>query len=45
MISRGLLVRTSRLHVPRELAKHALTLLGSMPDMEMLGIEAEKLPA
>lgn len=32
-------------HVPRELAKHALTLLGSMPDMEMLSIEAEKLAA
>lgn len=32
-------------HVPRELAKHALTLLGSMPHMEMLSIEAEKLAA
>ena len=32
-------------HVPRELAKHALTLLGSMPDMEMLSVEAEKLAA
>lgn len=32
-------------HVPRELAKHALTLLGSVPDMEMLNIEAEKLAA
>lgn len=31
--------------VPRELAKHALTLLGSMPDLEMLNVEAEKLPA
>ena len=30
-------------HVPRELAKHALTLLGSMPDLEMLNVEAEKL--
>ena len=30
-------------HVPRELAKHALSLLGSVPDMEMLSIEAEKL--
>ena len=30
-------------HVPRELAKHALTLLGSMPDMELLSVEAEKL--
>ena len=29
--------------VPRELAKHALTLLGSMPDLEMLTVEAEKL--
>ena len=32
-------------HVPRELAKHALTLLGSMPEMEMLSVEAEKLAA
>jgi quinol monooxygenase YgiN len=32
-------------HVPRELAKHALTLLGSMPDMELLSVEAEKLAA
>lgn len=32
-------------HVPRELAKHAFTLLGSMPDMEMLSVEAEKLAA
>jgi quinol monooxygenase YgiN len=31
--------------VPRELAKHALTLLGSMPDLEMLNLEAEKLAA
>ena len=31
--------------VPRELAKHALTLLGSMPDLEMLNVEAEKLAA
>jgi quinol monooxygenase YgiN len=30
-------------HVPRELAKHALTLLGSVPDMDMLNILAEKL--
>lgn len=29
--------------VPRELVKHALTLLGSMPDLEMLNVEAEKL--
>lgn len=32
-------------HVPRELAKHALSLLGSMPDIEMLNVEAEKLAA
>jgi quinol monooxygenase YgiN len=32
-------------HVPRELARHALSLLGSMPDMEMLNVEAEKLAA
>lgn len=32
-------------HVPRELTKHALTLLGSMPDMEMLNVLAEKLGA
>jgi quinol monooxygenase YgiN len=31
-------------HVPRELAKHALTLLGSVPDMDMLNVVAEKLP-
>lgn len=31
--------------VPRELAKHALTLLGSLPDLEMLNVEAEKLAA
>jgi quinol monooxygenase YgiN len=30
-------------HVPRELAKKAFSLLGSMPDMEMLGVTAEKL--
>lgn len=29
--------------VPRELTKHALTLLGSMPDVEMLTVQAEKL--
>lgn len=29
--------------VPRELAKHALTLLGSMPDLELLNVHAEKL--
>jgi quinol monooxygenase YgiN len=30
-------------HVPRELARHALTLLGSMPELEMLNVEAEKI--
>jgi quinol monooxygenase YgiN len=30
-------------HVPRELAKHALSLLGSVPDMEMLNVLAEKI--
>jgi hypothetical protein len=30
-------------HVPRELAKQAFTLLGSMPDVEMLNIQAEKI--
>jgi quinol monooxygenase YgiN len=30
--------------VPRELAKHALTLLGSVPDMEMLNLITEKRP-
>jgi quinol monooxygenase YgiN len=29
--------------VPRELAKHSLTWLGSMPELEMLSVEAEKL--
>ena len=28
--------------VPRELAKHALTLLGSFPDMSMIDVLAEK---
>ncbi|TFW28735.1 putative quinol monooxygenase [Massilia horti] len=28
-------------HVPRELAKHALSLLGSMPDIHMLNVLAE----
>lgn len=28
-------------HVPRELAKHAMSLLGSMPEMHMLGVQAE----
>lgn len=31
--------------VPRELAKHALKLLGSFPDMEMLNIVTHKLPS
>jgi len=31
--------------VPRELAKHTLTLLGSMPALEMLNVKAEKLAA
>jgi quinol monooxygenase YgiN len=30
-------------HVPRELARNAFTLLGSMPDLEMLNIHAEKI--
>jgi quinol monooxygenase YgiN len=30
--------------VPRELAKHALSLLGSVPDMDMVNVVAEKLP-
>lgn len=29
--------------VPRELTKHALSLLGSMPDMDMLNVVAEKI--
>lgn len=32
-------------HVPRELARQAFTLLGSVPDLEMLNIHAEKLGA
>jgi quinol monooxygenase YgiN len=32
-------------HVPRELAKHALELLGSFPDMAMLDVLAAKLGA
>jgi quinol monooxygenase YgiN len=32
-------------HVPRELAKHALSLLGSVPDMQMLDIIADKITA
>jgi quinol monooxygenase YgiN len=31
-------------HVPRELAKHALTLLGGFPDMTMIDVLATKLP-
>jgi len=31
-------------HVPRELAKHATTLLGGLPDMDMLNVLAYKLP-
>lgn len=30
-------------HVPRELAKQAFTLFGSMPEIEMLNVQAEKL--
>lgn len=30
-------------HVPRELAKHALTILGSVPDMELPNVLADKL--
>ncbi|MDB5762681.1 MAG: hypothetical protein JWQ21_1676 [Herminiimonas sp.] len=30
-------------HVPRELAKHMLTLLGSMPELEMLDVIADKV--
>lgn len=30
-------------HVPRELAKHALSLLGSVPDMDLINVLAEKL--
>lgn len=32
-------------HVPRELAKHALSLLGSMPDIHMLNVLAESFQA
>jgi hypothetical protein len=31
-------------HVPRELAKHALTLLGGFPDIDMLDVLAAKVP-
>jgi quinol monooxygenase YgiN len=30
-------------HVPRELAKHALTLLGGVPDIDMLDVVADKI--
>ena len=30
-------------HVPRELAKHAMTWLGSVPELEMVSVQAEKL--
>ena len=30
-------------HVPRELAKHALTLLGGVPHLELLDVQADKL--
>lgn len=30
-------------HVPRELTKHALSLLGSVPDMDMINVLADKL--
>lgn len=30
-------------HVPREIAKHSLTILGSVPEMEFPGVLAEKL--
>ena len=29
-------------HVPRELVKHSLSLLGSMPDLEVINVLAEK---
>jgi quinol monooxygenase YgiN len=32
-------------HVPRELAKHALSLLGSVPDMDMLDVLSYKIAA
>jgi len=31
--------------VPRELARHAFTLLGSMPELEMANVQAEKIGA
>lgn len=30
-------------HVPREIAKHSLTILGSVPETEFPGVLAEKL--
>ncbi len=30
-------------HVPRELAKHALSLIGSLPDPDLLDVLAENL--
>lgn len=32
-------------HVPRELAKHSLSLLGGMPDLDMINVLCSKLPA
>lgn len=32
-------------HVPRELAKHSLSLLGSVPELRLLNVEAERLAA
>ena len=31
-------------HVPRELTKHAFSLIGSMPGLELVNVTAEKLP-
>jgi quinol monooxygenase YgiN len=30
-------------HVPRELAKHSMAMLGSLPELHMLSVQAEKL--
>ena len=30
-------------HVPRELAKHALTLLGGFPELDLVDVQAAKL--
>jgi quinol monooxygenase YgiN len=30
-------------HVPRELAKHSMTMLGSVPELHMVSVQAEKL--